>query len=55
MFKRVSIDLSVCASEEAKICLNCELPRCSPYDCVRFKRMKEELKQEKATRKAEKK
>lgn len=47
--QKVTIDLSICASEEAQICLNCELPKCSPYECERFKQMKKKLKQEKAT------
>lgn len=45
--KKVSIDLTIDASEEAKICLSCERPRCTPDNCLRYKEMKNKLKQEK--------
>lgn len=48
--KKVSIDLTVDASAEAKICLSCERPRCIPHNCVRYKQMKDKLKQEKLHR-----
>ena len=41
----ISIDLTVCASKEAKICLNCDRKRCTPNECERYDRMKAELKQ----------
>ena len=44
------IDLSIDASEEAKICLNCERPKCSPNKCIRYKQMKDKLKQDKLHR-----
>lgn len=33
----VSIDLTIDASEEAKICLNCDKKKCFPSKCKRLK------------------
>ena len=45
--KKISIDSTIDASEEAKICLSCNKPRCTPDNCLRYKEMKDKLKQEK--------
>lgn len=50
----VSLDLTVCASEEAKICLTCNRKRCTPNGCSRLREMKKELKQKKTTPKQKK-
>ena len=34
----VSIDLTIDASDEAKICLNCTKKQCRPTNCRRIKR-----------------
>ena len=41
----VDIDITVSASEEAKICLNCDKPKCLPYDCQRYKQAMEKIKE----------
>ena len=41
----VNINLTITASEEAKICLTCDKPKCSPDRCERFKLSKEKLKE----------
>lgn len=44
----IDIDLTLNASEEAKICLNCKKSKCTPVNCQRFKQRKKELKQGKS-------
>lgn len=41
----VSIDLTIDASEEAKICLNCERKKCTPDHCRRLEQKMKEMKQ----------
>jgi hypothetical protein len=41
------MDLTLCASEEAKICLTCKKKKCTPVDCTILKQKKKELKQRK--------
>lgn len=40
----VDTDLIIEASEEAKICLNCGKPKCTPANCERLKTKTKELK-----------
>ena len=42
--KRVTIDLILDASEEAKICLNFDKRTCRPHNCKRLIAKKKELK-----------
>lgn len=42
----IDIDLTIEASEEAKICLNCNKIKCNASSCVRYKRKLEQLKWE---------
>ena len=49
----MNLDLTICASEEAKICLNCDKQTCkSPANCTRFKDEIRKLK-EKVNRRKE--
>ena len=41
----IATDLTVCASEEAKICLNCTKRKCTPVECKELKLYKEKKKQ----------
>ena len=40
MKNSISIDFTVCASKEAKICLNCPKKKCTPGKCKRFETLK---------------
>lgn len=51
---RALIDLTFDASEEAKICLNCNKLKCTPNKCLRFEQMSKKLKQEQTTPKRKK-
>ena len=45
----VDTDLTIEASEEAKICLNCEKKKCNSAKCKRIKQKIKELRQNKLT------
>lgn len=51
----VDSDLMIDASEEAKICLNCEKEKCNSTVCKIFKQKKKELKQKETAVETEKK
>lgn len=38
----VDSDLTIDASEEAKICFTCDKKRCTPVSCKKLKQLKEE-------------
>lgn len=42
--KKVDIDLTIDASEEAKICLTCTKKKCTPNYCDRLEQKTKELK-----------
>ena len=41
----IDTDLAIDASEEAKICLNCDKKRCCPDKCKRLRQGLENMKQ----------